>query len=250
MSAAQSVLTLPSLFQANYHPGKVAGDMTDAGDVSVMLLEYLAQRGRSQRYTFDGYATHWLDAIKAGYGSCNFQSVGRDFSGACPPGLQPGYLNGGTRRTLDALQRFPGAQGEQRKALAADVNCLVSATHWAALLSMPYENEDAMVADAVSTTYLSHKNADPVAAAQFLARATYRIARGTPLREALVASAAVQRDAFIDARLREALAKVEEAADPSSALASQGRFVDDTAGGEGVAHGGRSSGVHLLCAAL
>ena len=203
--------------------------MTDAGDVSVMLLEYLAQRGRGQRYSFDGFAQHWLNAIKGGYGSCNFQSVGRDFSGECPPGLQPGYLNGGTRRTLDALQRFPGALGEQRKALAADVNCLVSATHWAALLSVPYDSEEAMVSDAVSTTYLSHKNSDPVAAAQFLARATYRIARGVPLREALMASAAAQRDSFIDARRREALAKVEEAADEGSALAKQGRFIDDTA---------------------
>jgi hypothetical protein len=75
-------------------------------------------------------------------------SVGREHVGPCPAGTKPGYLNGGTRRTLEALQRYPGAAGEQRKALAADVNCLVSATHWAPLLALPYDSEDAFVADA------------------------------------------------------------------------------------------------------
>ena len=214
--------------RANYHPGAKAGDGTDAGAVAVMLLEYLAStRGQ---YSFDGYAAYWLAQIEAGYGSCNFQSVGREFVGDCPPGTRPGYLNGGTRRTLEALKRFPGATGEQRKALAADVNCLVSATHWPPLLLVPYASEDALVADAVSTVYLSHRNRDPVAAAAFLARATFRILhQGLALETALRSAAEAQGDDFISARLAEALAKVAEAADASTQLAKQGRFVDDVA---------------------
>lgn len=158
-----------------------------------------------------------------------FQSVGREAT-ECPPGTKPGYLNGGTRRTLEALARQPGASGEARKRLAADVNCLVSATHWPALLSMPYTEEESFVRDAVSTTYLSHRNEDPVAAAQFLARAAWRLARGgAPLPEALAGAAAATRSAFVDARLAEAMAKVAEAGDPQSALYKQGRFTDDTA---------------------
>jgi ADP-ribosylglycohydrolase len=214
--------------RANYHPGAKAGDGTDAGAVAIMLLEHLVATGG--QYTFDGYAAHWLAQIEAGYGSCNFQSVGREWVGDCPPGTRPGYLNGGTRRTLDALKRFPGATGEQRKSLAADVNCLVSATHWPPLLLLKYSNEDALAADAVSTVYLSHRNRDPVAAAEFLSRATFRILRdGMSLEAALKSAAEKQGDAFISARLAEALAKVAEAADVNSQLAKQGRFIDDVA---------------------
>ena len=214
--------------RANYHPGVKAGDGTDAGAVAVFLLEHLVASGG--RYSFDGYAAHWLKQIQDGYGSCNFQSVGREFTGECPPGMKPGYLNGGTRRTLDALQRYPGAKGDQRKALAADVNCLVSATHWPPLLLLPYATEEELARDAVSTVYLSHRNRDPVAAAEFLSRAVFRIVHGgESLEGALRGAAAAQGDAFITARLDEALAKVAEAADASSQLASQGRFTDDVA---------------------
>ena len=56
---------------ANYHPGKVAGDLTDAGDVAIMLLKYLAD---FKTYDFDGFALFWYNEIAVhGYGSCNFQ---------------------------------------------------------------------------------------------------------------------------------------------------------------------------------
>ena len=72
--------------RANYHPGKVAGDMTDAGDVALMLLEYLGALPAGGAFDFDGWAAHWRAEIEErGYGSCNFQSVGREATG-CPPG--------------------------------------------------------------------------------------------------------------------------------------------------------------------
>jgi hypothetical protein len=217
--------------RANYHPGKVAGDMTDAGDVALMLLEYLAALPAGNAFDFDGWAAHWRAEIEErGYGSCNFQSVGRE-SADCPPGTRAGYLNGATRRTLEALRGAPGARGEARRALAADVNCLFGATHVAPLLALRAyaADEAALVRDAVATVYISHRHRDPVAAAEFLARAAFRLLGGAPLRAALEDAAAATRDAFISARLAEAVAKAAEVADAASPLAAQGRFADDSA---------------------
>lgn len=223
---------------ANYHPGKVAGDLTDAGDVALITLEHvldLAQRG--ERYTFDGLEAHWRAEIEErGYGACNFISVGREHSGPCPAGLRPGYLNGGTRRTLEdvaaATARNGGVapSGPARMALAADVNCLVSATHFLPLFLL--ESDEAALADAaVSTVFLSHKNRDPVAAAAFLARALHRLLHArAPLRQALQGAADEGGDAFISACLANAVAKVEEVNAPGSALGALGApYADDAA---------------------
>tara|TARA_A100001015_G_C14329832_1_gene458873 strand:+ start:195 stop:464 length:270 start_codon:yes stop_codon:yes gene_type:complete len=57
---------------ANYHPGKVAGDLTDAGDVAIMLLKYLTDSQNT--YDFDSFSDYWYHEITVnGYGSCNFQ---------------------------------------------------------------------------------------------------------------------------------------------------------------------------------
>ncbi|KAL6759738.1 ADP-ribosylglycohydrolase-domain-containing protein [Haematococcus lacustris] len=209
----------------NYHPGKVAGDGTDAGEVAVMLLEYLVQAGGV--YSFEGYERYWREQIlEHGYGSCNFQTVGPD--GQCPPGTRPGYLNGGTRRTLAALQQYPQATGQLRQRLAANVNCLVAATHFGPLL-MVARSEEELVQAAVSTVYLSHCNPDPVAAAEFLARALWRIVhQSMGLEPALLEAAGVMNNAFIHERLRQARAKVAEALDPGSALSKE-EMCDDLA---------------------
>ncbi len=186
---------------ANYHPGKVAGDLTDAGDIMLMLLSHLSETNGV--YKFDDFADYWYRQIKQeGYGSCNFMSVGREFSGPCPPHLKPGYLNGATRRTLEALdQRASKAKltGDARKSVAADVNCLVAATHFMPLFLLQDSlDEDKLVSNAVSTVYLSHKNRDPVAAAEFLARLQYAIIHlDMPLLAAFVRAVEKTNDAFI-----------------------------------------------------
>jgi len=210
---------------ANYHPGKRAGDLTDAGEVAIMLLEHIANK---KSYTFDEFSRYWKQQIDEGYGSCNFQSVrGND----CPPGLKPGYLNGATRRTLQALQQYPDATGDFRMSLAADVNCLVSATHFLPLFLLPEfaADEDKAANAAISTVFLSHKNRDPVAAAEFLARSLHRILfKAMPIEEALESTAAAMKDDFISRKLKEAKAKVIEATDTDSALSKE-PFVDDLA---------------------
>jgi hypothetical protein len=209
--------------RANYHPGKVAGDLTDAGDVSIMLLEHLAEtRGV---YSFDGYAAHWLDRIRRGYGSCNFQTALE--GGVCPPGTTPGYISGASRRTLAALEQEPDAKGERRKALAAPVNCLQPATRFLPLLYV-LDTEDALAAAAVSSVYLTHRDRDPVKAADFLARALFRRVRGESLKAALEGAAAKTNDALVSKWLQSAQDKVREANDPSSDLSKE-TFVDDRA---------------------
>ncbi len=55
---------------ANYHPGKTAGDLTDAGDIALMLLRHLAELKRSNSlstYSFDSFAAYWKKEIDNGY---------------------------------------------------------------------------------------------------------------------------------------------------------------------------------------
>lgn len=206
-------------------PGKKAGDLTDAGDVAIFLLEHLADK---KTYSFDEFSRYWKLQIDEGYGSCNFQSVRGN---ECPPGLKAGYLNGGTRRTLQALQQYPDATGDFRMSLAADVNCLVSATHFLPLFLLPEyaADEDKAAVAAKSTVFLSHKNRDPVKAAEFLARSLHRIIfKSMPLEDALNSAAATMNDEFISRKLKEAKEKVDEAANRESPLSKE-PFVDDLA---------------------
>ena len=215
---------------ANYHPGKTAGDLTDSGELAIMLLDHLVDLKRSgslASYSFDSYAAAWKKNIDEGYGSCNFQSVGREAKG-CPPGLKPGYINGASRRTLQALAAQPTATGQARRALAADVNCLVAATHFLPLF-LVLQEEEALVRQARDTVYISHRNADPLAAAEFLARALYSMLHhGTPLQEALSAAAAASTHPLLPKWLADARAKAAEAADPASQLHAE-PLADDIA---------------------
>jgi ADP-ribosylglycohydrolase len=215
---------------ANYHPGKVAGDLTDAGEIAVMLLECIESKSLSKdSYSFDIYAQYWLHEINVkGYGSCNFQSVGRNAVG-CPPGLKPGYINGGSRRTLQAISTQQGTvSGEIRKALSADVNCLVSATHFLPLFFIS-DDEEYLVKESINTVYLSHKNRDPLAAAEFLARTLYAmIFLEMDLSTALNRAAMKTANPQVQKWLNDAVAKVKEATDPTSSL-FKAEFVDDLA---------------------
>jgi ADP-ribosylglycohydrolase len=215
---------------ANYHPGKRAGDLTDSGEVAIMLLDHLVELKRGgalATYSFDSYAQHWQREIANGYGSCNFQSVGRDAKG-CPPGLKPGYINGASRRTLQALAHNPTATGQARRALAAEVNCLIAATHFLPLFLVQADQE-VLVRQAVDTVYISHRHADPLAAAEFLARALFLLTHsGADLEGALTAAAAATGNPQVAKWLADAQRKVAEALDPSSAL-SREEYVDDVA---------------------
>jgi hypothetical protein len=109
------------------------------------------------------------------------------------------------------------------------VNCLVAATHFLPLF-LVFSEEGALVKEAVDTVYVSHRHADPLAAAEFLTKALYlMLHKDTPLEEALGAAAAASTHPLIPRWLADAQAKVAEARDPSSHLSQQGDLLDDTA---------------------
>jgi len=180
------------------------------------------------KYFIVKYAKYWYKQITIdGYGSCNFQTVGRDAKGY-PPGLKPGYINGGSRRTLQALSMNPNAIGEQRKALAADVNCLIAATHFVPLFLIS-DDEDYLIKESIATVYISHRNRDPIAAAEFLSRALYNlIYKDMDLQDALELAAQKTNYPLIQKWLYDAISKVDEVNTPTSALSKE-VFVDDIA---------------------
>ena len=119
-------------------------------------------------------------------------------------------------------------KGERRKQLAADVNCLVSATHFLPLFLIS-SDETFLVDSSVSTVYLSHRNRDPVKAAEFISRTLYRIIHlDMSLESALDSAAAATGDSFISSKLDDAKKKVVESLDTSSQLHRE-PFVDDIA---------------------
>lgn len=219
--------------QANYHPGKVAGDLTDAGEIAIMLLDHLVDLksiNSLSSYSFDTFAVAWRRNIEElGYGSCNFISVGRNVK-VCPAGTRPGYINGGSRRTLQALGSVSSAPtGQARRDIAAEVNCLVAATHFLPLFLVLNE-EEKLIHEAKDTIYVSHRHADPLAAAEFLSKTLFlMLHKDTPLEEALNTAAAASTHPLIPRWLSDARAKVAEARDPTSHLSQQGPLMDDIA---------------------
>jgi len=142
--------------------------------------------------------------------------------------LKPGYINGASRRTLQTLTNYPGATGDLRKSLAADTNCLIAATHFLPLFLIS-DNEEYLVQESINTVYISHKNKDPLLAAEFLSRTLYQmIYHDKELQPALEYAALKTNHPHIDKWLRDAIEKVNETKDPSSDISKE-EFVDDVA---------------------
>ena len=92
-------------------------------------------------------------------------------------------------------------KGDMRKKMAADVNCMVSATHFLPLFLIS-KDETFLVDSSVSTVYLSHRNRDPLKAADFLSRALHRIIyQQMSLEDALDSAAKTTNDDFITSKL-------------------------------------------------
>lgn len=198
-----------------------------------MVLDHLVDLKATNSlstYSFDTLAKQWRKNIEElGYGSCNFMSVGREAK-VCPPGTRPGYINGGSRRTLQALAGYPTPPtGRARKEAAAEVNCLVAATHFLPLF-LVFGEEGRAVKESVDSVYLSHRHADSLAAAEFLSKALFLMLHSdTPLEPALTAAAAASTHPLIPRWLADARAKVAEAVDPTTQLSRQGPLQDDVA---------------------
>lgn len=192
----------------NYHPGKHAGDNTDYGDGNLFVLEYLASGGKDRRpFSVQHYVdTHWrAQYVNWQQGQCR----------ACRA-----WIDSMVRTVLSNLE-----QGVPLQQAGGVSNGQV--VRFAGALGV-WDAEADLVAVARSLTEFTNRNPEPIAASEFWARVVHRVLRGVEPRAAMVSAAEVMHNTFITAKVQQALTKVDEALDPSTALAQQ-EFADDLA---------------------
>jgi len=90
-----------------------------------------------------------------------------------------------------------------------------------------YYDSEAAVVDAALKSQFTHAESTARAGCEFFAKVTYRVLHGKPVKAA-IEEVANESDSFIQSKVRQALAKVEEATDPTKALNKE-EFVDDLA---------------------
>jgi ADP-ribosylglycohydrolase len=137
---------------AEYHKGKVAGDLTHYGDQAVMLKHSLEKRAG---FEAEGWREDWLAAM-------------REYQG---------YMDGASRETLKSGGKSPSGSDD-----------LGGAARIAPILDLGLSIGDTI--DAVRTqTKLTHGDPAVVDAAEFFARAVHAVKDGALFEDALGAAA-------------------------------------------------------------
>lgn len=142
-----------------YHGGKKAGEFTQYGDQTRILLRSLADKGG---FDLDDFAAKWLARMR-GY---------------------DGYIDGATRMTLKIFDfgEGPGESGSNSTDLAG-------AARIAPLVCALRHDLPALVAAARAQTKMTHNHAQVIEAAEFFARAARAVLDGRYLRDALAQAA-------------------------------------------------------------
>jgi len=136
---------------AEYHKGKVAGDLTHYGDQAVMLKRSLESRGG---FDAEGWREDWIAAM-------------RDYAG---------YVDGASKETLKGDGKFPSGSDD-----------LGGAARIAPILDLGLPLGDAI--DAVrAQTKLTHGDPAVADAAEFFTRAAYSVKDGAHFEDALGAA--------------------------------------------------------------
>ena len=179
-------------------PAKQAGEQTDYGDYNLLVAEHLAATASSAGKPFDvaEFLPRWREAL------ATWRS----------------WICTQTRLTYNQV-----AQGAPVSSLGGNSNAM--SFRGAALLAY-YEDEDA-VADAARKASFTHREATALDGSEFFARVAYRVSRGAAPRDAIQDVAAASSP-FIQKKVAQALAKVDEATDPAQPLSKED-FVDDLA---------------------
>ena len=179
-------------------PAKRAGENTDYGDYTLLVAEHLAHAPYSRTFDVDAFLPRWRDAL----------------------GAWRSWICTMTKETYRQVARGVPAEG-----LGGMSNAM--ALRHAGALGY-YDDEDALAAAARAMMF-THREATALAGAEFFARVAFRLVHGTaPTPRAAIEAVAAESDDFVRTKVAQALAKVEEAADPASAL-SREAFVDDVA---------------------
>eukprot|EP00629_Pelagomonadales_sp_RCC1024_P015551 CAMPEP_0119276594 /NCGR_PEP_ID=MMETSP1329-20130426/15700_1 /TAXON_ID=114041 /ORGANISM="Genus nov. species nov., Strain RCC1024" /LENGTH=371 /DNA_ID=CAMNT_0007277029 /DNA_START=148 /DNA_END=1260 /DNA_ORIENTATION=- len=178
-------------------PAKRAGEQTDYGDYSLLVAEHLAATADPPRpFSVEEFLPAWKEAL-------------------------PSWRSWICTQTKQTYQQV--ARGAPVEALGGNSNAM--AFRGAALVAY-YDDEDA-AAEASRKAMFTHREATALDGGEFFARVAFRVARGLAPRAAVEAVAA-ESSPFVQKKVAQALAKVDEATDPASPLSKE-EFVDDLA---------------------
>lgn len=189
----------------NYHPGQKAGDQTDYGEYNVLVLEHFAARQKdgkpdSSRIVLKDFIEHWKS---------------RFFSESW----------GAWRCTMSKTTGQQLQQGTPLDRLGGMSNAM--ALRHAAAFAV-YNKEDDIV-HAARTTMFTHRNEEALGGGEFFARVAFRLIhnKGLKPREA-IEQVAKQMSPWFQEKVKQGIAKFEEATDPAKPLSKE-EFVDDLA---------------------
>ena len=178
-------------------PAKQAGEQTDYGDYNLLVAEHLAATASPPRpFDVAEFLPRWREAL------ATWRS----------------WICTQTRLTYNQV-----AQGAPVSSLGGNSNAM--SFRGAALLGY-YDDEDA-VADAARKASFTHREATALDGSEFFARVAFRVSRGAAPRDAIQEVAAASSP-FVQKKVKQALAKVDEATDPAQPLSKED-FVDDLA---------------------
>ena len=184
--------------ERNYHPGKKAGGTTDYGDYNILVLEHLAATSEPKReFDVQALIPHWMNRFENGWGS---------------------WICTMTKETYAQVK-----QGVPVERLGGISNAM-AIRHVAAYGYYDTEEEIASVARKAMFT---HRSEEALSGGEFFARVTYRVINGEAPNDA-IENVAVTMSPFIQNKVKQAIAKYQEATDENSSLYKE-KFADDLA---------------------
>lgn len=184
--------------ERNYHPGKKAGVTTDYGDYNILVLEHLASISEPEgEFDVAALIPHWMNRFENNWGS---------------------WICTMTKETYAQVKRNIPIEN------LGGISNAMAIRHLAAY---GYYDTEEEIADVSRKVMFTHKNEEALSGSEFFARITHRVINGaTPLDATEMV--AVQMNEFIQGKVAQAIAKVKEEADESSALSKE-KFSDDLA---------------------
>lgn len=183
----------------NYHPGQKKGDNTDYGLYNILMLEYLASKADpSTPVDLNELIPIWKRRVTTDWGA---------------------WVCTMTRTTLQQVRS--GVPLSELGGFSNAMSMRSAAAH------AVYSDENDLAAAAKSFMF-THKNFQALGGAEFFARVAHRIIHGgLDPRQAIDAVTATSPE-WLQQMVQRAVAKFEEATDPSRPL-SREEFVDDLA---------------------
>lgn len=175
-------------------PAKQAGEQTDYGDYNLLVAEHLAATDNG--FVVSEFLPVWQKAL----------------------GTWRSWICTQTRQTYQQV-----AQGTPVEGLGGNSNAM--SFRGAALLA--YYDDEESVADAARKASFTHREATALDGSEFFARVAFRVSRGMSPRTAIEEIAAISGP-FVQGKVKQALAKVAEATDPTQPLSKEA-FTDDLA---------------------